>query len=205
MTAPVLYGAGYSVYTRIARLALMAKGVEYRLETVDVFAPGADVSRHPFGRIPVLEHAGFRVYEACAIGRYVDAAFAGPALEPADARGRARVAQAVSVLDSYAFRPLVLEIYVQRVGRPQPDEARIQAALGPARRVLAALESLAEEGAFGAQLGLAEAHLAPMLAYFTLAAEGRALLAERPALSAWWSEMARHPAVLATRFPAELG
>ncbi len=205
MSEPVLYGAEYSVYTRIARLALMAKGVPYRFEIVDVFAADADRSRHPFGKIPVLEHDGFRLYEAGAIGRYVDEGFAGPALQPADARGRARVAQLVSILDCYAFQPLVMELYVQRVSREAPDEARIAAALPAAGRVLDALEDLAKTGVFGVKIGLAEAHFVPMLAYFSLAAEGKSLLAARPRLAEWWSCIRMHEHVLATRFPAESG
>lgn len=207
MSLPVLYGAEYSVYTRIARLALLEKGVAHRLDPVDVFAPGgpsaAHLARHPFGRIPVLEHAGFTLYEASAIARYVDEAFPGPALQPAGARGRARMAQVVSLLDSYAFRPLVLEIYVQRVSRRTPDEARIAAALGPAAVVLDSLEILAENHLAGPDFSLADLHFVPILAYFTLAAEGAAMLAARPKLSAWWARMQRRETVLATRFPAE--
>jgi glutathione S-transferase len=33
------------------------------------------MTRHPFGKIPAFEHAGFRLYEAGAITRYVDGAF----------------------------------------------------------------------------------------------------------------------------------
>ncbi|MBN8888874.1 MAG: glutathione S-transferase [Rhodospirillales bacterium 70-18] len=207
MSLPVLYGAEYSVYTRIARLALLEKGVAHRLDPVDVFAPGgpsaAHLARHPFGRIPVLEHDGFTLYEASAIARYVDEAFPGPALQPAGARGRARMAQVVSLLDSYAFRPLVLEIYVQRVSRRTPDEARIAAALGPAAVVLDSLEILAENHLAGPDFSLADLHFVPILAYFTLAAEGAAMLAARPKLSAWWARMQRRETVLATRFPAE--
>lgn len=54
MGEPVLVGAEYSVYTRIVRLALLAKGVAHRFETLDVFAADADRSHHPFGRIPNL-------------------------------------------------------------------------------------------------------------------------------------------------------
>ena len=39
MTVTV-YGAPYSVYVRIVRLALEEKGVAYRLEEVDIFADG---------------------------------------------------------------------------------------------------------------------------------------------------------------------
>jgi glutathione S-transferase len=203
VSIPVLHGAGYSVYTRIARLALLAKGVTYRFEILDVFAEDADRTRHPFGRIPVFYHGDIRLYEAAAIARYVDEAFAGPPLQPPDALGRARVTQAASILDSYGFQPLVMEIYVQRVSRQVPDEARIAAALVPAGRVLDALEELAQSGVFGDGIGLAEAHCVPMLAYFSLAAEGAALLAARPALARWWARIRLHPHVLATRFPAE--
>jgi glutathione S-transferase len=204
MSLPVLVGAEYSVYTRIARLVLIAKGVAYQFETLDVFAVDADRTRHPFGKIPIFYHGGVRLYEAAAIARYVDEAFAGPPLQPPDALGRARVTQIASILDSYGFQPLVMEIYVQRVSRPAPDEARIAAALAPAGRVLDALEELAQMGIFGAEIGLAEAHLVPILAYFSLAAEGASLLAARPALARWWARIRLHPHVLATRFPAEL-
>lgn len=205
MSIPVLHGAEYSVYTRIARLALLAKGVAHRLEITDVFAEGADKSRHPFGKIPVLEHAGFRLYEACAIARYVDEAFPGPALQPIDVKQRALMTQFVSVLDSYAFKPLVLDIYVQRVLRPVADEKIIAAALPKAERVLDTLESAAKSQGFGAKNTLDALHFVPMLAYFRLAAEGMAALAARPHLAEWWDRMAENPAVRATRFPAETG
>ena len=91
MTArPVVYGADYSVYVRIVRLALEEKGVAYDLVPVDAFAeggPGEDyLRRHPFGRIPAFEHDGFSLYETGAIARYVDEAFEGPRLQPAEDR-----------------------------------------------------------------------------------------------------------------------
>lgn len=79
---PTLYGADYSVYVRIARLALIEKGVDHELVAVDVFAPGGPPAWygafHPFGRIPAFEHAGLALRETSAICRYVDEAFAVP-------------------------------------------------------------------------------------------------------------------------------
>jgi glutathione S-transferase len=210
---PVLYGAGYSVYTRIARLALLEKGVSYCFETVDVFAPGgppeAHLRRHPFGRIPAFTHGDVALYEACAIARYVDEAFFGPPLQAADAAGRARMTQIVSLLDAYAFRPMVMEIYVERVsararGRT-PDEARIAAAVALAKRCLSALAALQGDTAWlaGSTLTLADLHAAPMIAYFTQAAEGAALLGDYPPLHEWWRRMAMRESVLKTRFAGE--
>jgi glutathione S-transferase len=76
---PIIFGAPYSVYVRAVRLALEEKGAHYELIPVDIFAPGGPpperMTRHPFGKIPAFEHAGFRLYEAGAITRYVDGAF----------------------------------------------------------------------------------------------------------------------------------
>jgi glutathione S-transferase len=68
---PIVFGAPYSVYVRIVRLVLEEKGVPYQLVPVDIFAadePSPEyMARHPFGKIPAFEHAGFRLYEAGAI------------------------------------------------------------------------------------------------------------------------------------------
>src|ERR1700732_3526562 len=133
---PIVFGAPYSAYVRAVRLALEEKGVYYELVPVDIFSStGAPEykARHPFGKIPAFEHAGFRLYEAEAIHRDIDEAFPGPALQPSDPRGRARMTQVISILDSYAYRTLVWDIYVERVSRPArgfpTDEPKIAAAL----------------------------------------------------------------------------
>ncbi len=212
MDEPVLFGAEYSVYTRIARLALLEKSVPHRFEPVDVFAPGGPPAehwgRHPFGRIPAFTHGDVALYEAGAIARYVDEAFPGPALQPASPVERARMTQVISVLDSYAFRPLVLEIYVESVSAPRlgrsADATRLAAALPRAERCLDALARLLRGAYFaGAALSLADLHAAPMLAYFHLAAEASRLLQPHPALRSWWQRMQEREAMRATRFPAE--
>lgn len=216
MPLPILYGAAYSVYVRAARLALAEKGVAYKLVEVDIFGAVPDwyARLHPFGRIPAFEHDGFRLYEAGAIMRYVDEAFGPssehPALMPTDARGRARVAQIMSVADAYLYRPLVWDIYVERCDAPAdgraPDEAKIAAAIPCVATCFAAIEALmapqdsksAGPYVLGAQLTLADLHLAPMISIGVRAAEGAALLARRPRLAAWWSDMRQRPSLAAT-------
>lgn len=212
MTA-TLYGAAYSVYVRIARMALIEKGVAHDLVEVDVFGPGgppADhLARHPFGRIPAFDHDGFTLYETAAITRYVDDAFPGPALLPADARGRARVAQIVAMIDSYGYRPLVWGLFVGRnraVAQGQaPDEAAIAHARAEAGTFLAALEAVCGDGPWlvGTALSLADLHAAPVFAYFTLTADSGDLLAPHPRLRAWWQAMAARPSLGGTRSPLE--
>ncbi|TIX78799.1 MAG: glutathione S-transferase family protein, partial [Mesorhizobium sp.] len=145
MSKPVVYGADYSVYVRIVRLALAEKGIDYELVPVDIFAvdgiSGWYFDHHPFGRIPAFEHDGFRLYETSAIARYVDGAFDGPALQPVEVRPRATMNQIIGLLDAYAYRAMVWDVAVERLEKTAPDEALIAAGLRQARTTLRALSS----------------------------------------------------------------
>jgi glutathione S-transferase len=206
--APVVYGAPSSVYVRTVRLVLEEKGVPYRLVPVDVFAVGGPpveyLARHPFGRIPAFENRGFRLYETGAITRYVDEAFAGPSLQPGSPEDRAKINQVLGILDSYAYRTLVWDIYVERVSAPKrgrrTDEAVIAAALPRAAVCLSALADIMGAGPFltGPALTLADLHAAPMFAYFRQTAEAGALLAGRDRLLQWWERMAGRASMVAT-------
>ena len=203
----VLHGYRYSVYVRIARLALAEKGVVYDQVEVNPFAPdvpAAYLALHPFGRVPTLVHDDFALYETGAITRYLDRTFAGPALQPRSPRALARMDQIIGVVDSYGYWPLVRQVFSHRVFRPaigQPaDEAEVGRGLAGAAKVLAALEVLAAPDAFlvGPALSLADLHLGAMLAYFAAAPEGAALLRNHRRLAAWWVRLSRRPSFAAT-------
>ncbi|MEM7711325.1 MAG: glutathione S-transferase family protein [Pseudomonadota bacterium] len=208
MTTPVaLHGYRFSVYHRIARLVLEEKGVAYATRDVDPFDPDLpdDWRRmHPFGRVPVLTHEHFTLYETAAIARYVDAAFDGPALTPTAPKAVGRMAQAIAILDAYGYRPLVRQVFAHAVFRPamgtSADPAEIAAGLAAAHPVLAALDDIAAEGHVlaGPPLTLADCHLAPMLAAFAAAPEGADHLARHPALSARWAHLADRPSFTRT-------
>ncbi|MER8865981.1 glutathione S-transferase family protein [Mesorhizobium sp. M0751] len=195
MGKPVVYGADYSVYVRIVRLVLEEKGVGYELVPVDIFTadgiPGWYFEHQPFGRIPAFEHDGFRLYETGAIARYVDEAFDGPALQPVEARPRARMNQITGLLDAYAYRAMVWDVAVERLEKTPPDEAVIANGLRQARTALQALSSLKAEGPWllGTDLTLADLHAAPIIGYFVKVAEGQALLAEFAEIRDWYARI----------------
>jgi glutathione S-transferase len=201
---PVLYGARYSTYTRSAIMALAAKGIDYRFETVDIFAPAARESGyeaiHPFMKVPALRHGDFTLYETGAINRYVDEAFPGPPLQPADLINRARMNQIISIADSYGYRTLVWDIYVETISNPRDglptDEARVAAAFPRAKALLAALSGLLADNSYlaGNTLTIADMHCAPQFGYFVECPDSAALLAETPNLAAWWERVSRLPA-----------
>lgn len=189
-----LHGYRYSVYTRIARVVLLLKGVEHRTIEVDPFAalPDEYLKLHPFARVPVLTHGAFALFETSAITRYLDRAFEGPPLQPQGAAALARMDQVIAVTDAYAYWPMVRQVashgfFRAQFGDPSSRD-EVEAGLEAARKVLSFLDAVAAEGAVltGRTLTLADCHLAPMIDYFVRTEEGKAALAAYPALQRWW-------------------
>jgi hypothetical protein len=61
----VLHGFRYSVYVRVARIALAEKGLAYEHVEVDPFAPDMPIKYidlHPFKRVPALVDGDFVLY-----------------------------------------------------------------------------------------------------------------------------------------------
>lgn len=131
MTGVTLFGVGQSNYTRTCRLALEEKGVAY--EHVET-PPQSDeaLAHHPFGKIPSFTHGDKTVYESLGICTYIDAAFDGPALTPADPENRARMAQWISCYNDYYDTPMIRDIVIQRILVPrrggETDEGVVKAA-----------------------------------------------------------------------------
>lgn len=208
MADPTVYGPAFSTYVRGVRLALEEKGVAYNLEEVDILA-GANkqasyLARQPFAKVPAFEYDGFALYESQAIMRYIDAAFDGPALQPADTRARARMDQALAIVDAYAYPAWISGIVIQRVIVPmvggETDEAVIEAALANAETSVGVFDAMLGEADFlaGGDLSLADLHLAPIHDYFRATPEGERLLAGADNLARWWQAMSARPSVVKT-------
>ena len=208
MSQPIVFGAAYSVYVRTVRLTLAEKNVPYHLVEIDVFGEGGPppdyLMRHPFGRIPAFEHDGFQLYETDAIVRYIDETFDGPSLIPDTSRGRARMTQAMRILDCYAYPNMVWGVYVEQIDAPQEgrqtDPVKLDEAIGRSRTCLEALAGLMDGNSFffGSTPCLADLLAAPMFAYFRLAPQGRQLLGEQPRLESWLERMLIRPSMAAT-------
>jgi glutathione S-transferase len=183
-----LPGYRQSVYTRIAHLVLLEKGVAHAQVEVDPFSPGLPVgfpTLNPFGRVPVLCHGAFTLYETRAITRYIDAALPSPNLTPTPPRALARMEQVIAIIDHYGYWPLIRQVYANRVFAPRMNEPVDQAEAAP--RPLAALEVIASEGFVlnDRSITLADCHLAPVIEHFAQAPEGDSLLSASPYLSRW--------------------
>jgi glutathione S-transferase len=91
MSEFIVHSIPGSPFGRAVLTALEEKGARYSFSPL---APGGlrspeHLARHPFGRVPVLEHDGFLLYETQAILRYLDRVLPNPPLTPADPARRA--------------------------------------------------------------------------------------------------------------------
>ena len=205
-----LLGLRISVYTRIARMALEEKNVEYELEEVDIFAdagpPEEYLARNPFGTIPSLMHGDFYLYETAAITRYIDETFPGVALQPSVSSRRARMNQIIGILDAYTYRPMVWDVCVQRIvvaaSGGRIDEDLVASAIPTLQKVFQQFDLLREDYEFlaGDSISLADLHAYPMLRYFVETPEGTAMLASFPGLENWMQQMQRRPSARVTSF-----
>jgi glutathione S-transferase len=192
-----LYGHPLSSCTRKVLLTAAEKDARIDLIPVDLFTgehkQPAHLARHPFGVVPVLDDAGFVLYESRAIVRYLDARLAGPPLVPAELRDRARMDQWLSVDQSYVA-PHVRSLAIQRVIRPHEGLAPEPAVVGEAERALtqafAALDRALADARFlaGPAFSLADISLMPYVAGLAMV-EAEHLIGDLRHLGRWWSEV----------------
>ena len=207
MSEFIVHSIPGSPFGRSVLAALEEKGASWRLAPV---APGTmrsaeHLSRHPFGRVPVLEHEGFKLYETQAILRYLDRVLPTPALSPSDNRHLARMDRVMNINDWYLFHGVGDVIIFHRVIGPQlmgltPDEAAIAAAMPKARTVFAELARLLGEQPFfaGDALSLADLLVAPSVAFFTATPEWAELGLPHANLAAWLKRLEARPSLQAT-------
>jgi glutathione S-transferase len=196
-----------SPFARSVLATLEEKGASYRLAPVPLgtFQSPEHLARHPFGRVPVLDHGGFRLYETQAILRYLDRVLPKPPLTPDDAKRAARMDQVMNVNDWYLFQGVGNVIVFQRVIGPQllgrePDEAVIEAAMPKARAVFNELARLLDAQTFfaGESISLADLLVAPAVAFFTATPEWAELGKPHANLVAWLQRMEARPSMKAT-------
>jgi glutathione S-transferase len=209
MAELVIYGNALSNYVRSARLACAEKGVAYTLQTeghdnIAALRSPEHRALHPFARMPAMRHGEHTLYEAQAIMRYVDEAFDGPALQPADAYGRGLMSQWMSATNDYlnaSFRAGIVINYVFPSGDGgKPDMAAIEAAAKAAGRQALILDAALAENEFlaGDSVSLADLLLLPILLGAWRFPEGRAVLEPCANIGRWYQAMASRPSMAAT-------
>src|SRR3569623_13125 len=208
MGKPIVYGPRYSVYTRAVLMALIEKKGGYEQVHIEMddneHRAQEHLKRNPFGMLPAFEHNGFMIYETMPILLYIDDDFPGTRVMPGDIHRRTLAEQILSVINSYAYRPLVWGIFVPRTF-PKPDrvveEAAIAEAVKTGEYALRAIEELMmtpDPFLVGRQSSPADLLLEPVVHYLETTAEGKAMLGRLPKIAAWHAAMRSRPSVTDT-------
>jgi glutathione S-transferase len=193
-----------SPFGRAAMATLAEKGASFRLATLEFKSP-KHLALHPFGRVPIFEHDGFRLYETQAILRYLDRVLPVPPLTPSDPIRAARMDQLMNINDWYLFQGVGNVIVFHRVVGPRvmgttPDEDAIKAAMPKAHVVFDELARLLGQQPYftGDTITLADLMLAPAVEFFAQTPEWMALGAPHANLVAWLTRMQARPSMKAT-------
>lgn len=195
MSTITLHGFPISTYVRTCRMTADEKGVDYELVPNPPQTP-EQLAMQPWGKVPAMTHGDVHLYEASAIAGYIDDAFDGPALQPADPASRAKMHQWVSIINSYLYSPAIVSIVIQRLVVPQhggtPNEDMIREAKEPAQKALGVINDGLGNSDFlvGDNLTLADLFLLPITHYLSVTEpEGQALLSKVDNLRGWHEKM----------------
>ncbi|NJO11649.1 MAG: glutathione S-transferase family protein [Leptolyngbyaceae cyanobacterium SL_1_1] len=200
-----VYGTPVSTYVRTVRLLLETAGIDYDLESVGIFNGENEtddyLAKNPFGKVPTLGIDDELLYETAAIAPYLDAVFASTQFTPAAPLAQARMRQVMSIVDSYLYTPVIGSIVIQRLIVPsqggKTDEAKVKAAVEPAKKAINAIEALTagNPDLLGDRLSIADFYLIPIFVYLSKTPEFDPVMAQAPKLKAWWSAVKELPSV----------
>lgn len=196
-----LWGFDGSTYVRTVKMLLAEKGVtDYTQVPVDVLAGEPQkpehLARHPFGKVPVLDHGDLRLIETSAITRYLDDVLPGKSLTPGNARDRARMDMTIGLIDSYGYNALVggvaaFHLFPDFVGGK--NEEMRQSGIETGRTLIDYLMKIRGSSPFIAgDLSLADLYLAPVIAYVTMTPDKDALFAS-DGIADWWQRIEALP------------
>jgi glutathione S-transferase len=195
MSEFTLYGFNGSTYVRTVKMLLAEKGATgvYQVP-LNVLAGEPKTAehrkRHPFGKVPVLEHEGMTILETSAIARYLNDVLPGKSLIPATPKDRARMDMVIGLIDSYGYGALLggvaaYHLFPDFVGGK--NEAARASGLEAGTKVLElAMGTKGSSPFIAGELSLADLYLAPIAAYLSLTPDAGTLFAVE-GFGDWWA------------------
>lgn len=197
-----LHGTPTSTYCSTCRMVLALKGVtDFRVLPNAPHTPDQD-AQHPWGKVPALTHDGFTLFETTAITAYLDGILPGPSLQPSDIKTRARMQQWISAycdnVPKVTF-PIIIERLIVPGRGEIPNEELVASAVAVAPATLRVFDQALKETPYlaGDTLTLADLFLLPNMVFFGMTAEGKAILADLPHLTAMVEREMSNPVLAA--------
>ncbi len=199
------YTAEVCPYAQRTRILLGEKAIEHESIEIDIDdKPGWFLELTPAQRVPVIRHGDFILWESATINEYLDASFPGPALRPAEERGRAVMRNEIRHFDNVFLASLYKLLFEQ----DPADRKRLRAAVEDGMRYLESrLEANQGAGPFwlGAELSLADLAMYPFFERLPVFNYYRdvTMPASCKRLRRWLDTMIQRPAAAATAHDLE--
>jgi glutathione S-transferase len=205
MPAMTLWGFNGSTYVRTVKMLLAEKAfADFDQVQLNVLAgepkTPEHLARHPFGKVPVLDHDGMRLLETSAITRYLNDVLPGPSLVPATPKDRARMDMIVGLVDSYGYGALLgvaaYHLFPDFVGGK--NETARKTGIETGRKVIEfAMKTKGTSPFIAGDLSLADLYLAPIIAYVAMTPDLDAACGA-PRFTDWWTAIQALPSFQST-------
>lgn len=207
MAQMTLWGFDGSTYVRTVKMLFAEKQfTDFEQVPLNVLAGDPKtpehLARHPFGKVPVLDHEGLRILETSAIVRYLNDLLPGKSLVPASLQERARMDMAIGLIDSYGYGALIggvaaYHLFPDFVGGK--NDAMHEAGIENSRKLIRlAMQTRGDSPFIAGELSLADLYLAPIVAYVSMTPDIDGLL-EIPGFADWWKAVQSLPSYEATQ------
>ena len=197
MSDMTLWGFDGSTYVRTVKMLLAEKAfTDFDQVPLNVLQgepkSPEHLQRHPFGKVPVLDHDGRRILETSAITRYLNDVLPGKSLVPATPQDRARMDMVIGIIDSYGYGALLggvcaYHLFPDFVGG-KSDAARTDGIDKGRTTLELAMNTKGASPFIAGDLSLADLYLAPIAFYVSLTPDKDALFAV-PGFADWWTRI----------------
>ncbi len=193
-----LWGFDGSTYVRTVKMVLAEKQfTDFKQVQINVLKgepkSPEHLERHPFGKVPVLDHDGQRILETSAIARYLNSVLPGKSLVPDDPRDAARMDMIIGLIDSYGYGALMggvsaYHLFPDFVGGK--NDSMREGGLRIGRQFVEFAMSTKGDSPFlaGKEPSLADLYLAPIAFYLSLTPDKDALF-DVPGFADWWANI----------------
>jgi glutathione S-transferase len=207
MSDMTLWGFDASTYVRTVKMVLAEKGfTAFKQVPLNVLQgepkTPEHLERHPFGKVPVLDHDGIRILETSAISRYLNDVLPGKSLTPSTPKDRARMDMIVGIIDSYGYGALLggvsaYHLFPDFVGGK--NETMRKGGVENGRKTIdLAMKAKGDSPFIAGDLSLADLYLAPIVFYVSLTPDKDAVF-DVDGFADWWSRMQALPSFTQTQ------
>lgn len=201
MTLEIIGMAG-SNFVRTVRMVAHEKHVAYEHTPAPIHSPEVKAI-NPLGYVPVMRHGDLELVESAAIAIYINTAFDGPDLVPADPKAAAPVNRWVATVNTSVDQLFMRKYVVEYIFHKDEDGNVVRDIIDQNVRRLPKMFRLLDEAVSGGYLAgdsfsMADCFLTPILSSVQNFPEGKENMENCSNLMAYFSKMSERASFIDT-------